>query len=50
MRAGETGTWSSREFTKGRVEIFERVVIVTEPDGTKHSAPHDWFKRITFAE
>jgi len=48
MRAGEVGSWSSRLFTQGRVEIFERVVIVTEPDGTKHCAPHDWFKEITF--
>jgi hypothetical protein len=48
MRAGEIGSWSGRDFTQGRVEIFERVVIITEPDGTKHCAPHDWFKEITF--
>jgi hypothetical protein len=48
MRAGETGTWSGRDFTQGRIEIFERVVVITDPDGTKHCAPHDWFKEITF--
>jgi len=48
MRAGEIGSWSSRTFTEGHVEIFERVVIITDPDGTKHCAPHDWFKEIIF--
>jgi hypothetical protein len=48
MRAGETGTWSGRNIVEGRIEIYERVVIITDPDGTKHCAPHDWFKEITF--
>lgn len=48
MRAGEMGSWSGRDFTQGRVDIYERVVIITDPDGTQHCAPHDWFKEITF--
>jgi hypothetical protein len=48
MRAGEIGTWTGRDFTQGRIEIYERVVVITDPDGTKHCAPHDWFKEITF--
>ena len=48
MRAGEIGSWGGRPFTQGRVDVYERVVIVTEPDGTKHSAPPDWFSEVTF--
>src|SRR5437667_3723193 len=48
MRAGETGTWSGRNITEGRVDIYERVIVITDKDGTKHCAPHDWFKEVTF--
>src|SRR5436309_13536543 len=48
MRAGETGTWSGRNFNEGRVDIYERVIVITDKDGTKHCAPHDWFKEVTF--
>ncbi len=48
MRAGETGAWSGHPFRLGHVDIYERVIIVTEPDGTKHSAPPDWFSEVTF--
>jgi hypothetical protein len=47
-RAGETGTWTGQNFTQGRVEIYERVVVITGSDGTKHCAPHDRFSEITF--
>lgn len=48
MRAGETGSWSGRNFTVGRVEVYEHLVIVTEPDGTKHCAPPEWFSKVSF--
>jgi hypothetical protein len=48
MRAGETGSWSSQDFAQGRVDIYERVIIITETNGTKHCAPHDWFKAVIF--
>ena len=48
MRAGETGSWSSRTYTEGRVEVFEKVIVVTELNGTKHCAPVDWFSQVVF--
>ena len=40
--------FNSQTGSQGRIEIYERVIILTDPDGTKHSAPHDWFKEVTF--
>ena len=48
MRAGEMGEWRGQNITQGRVDIYERVIIITEPNGTKHCAPHDWFKEVSF--
>ena len=48
MRAGEIGSWSSRTFTEGRVEIYERLVVIIEKNGTRHAAPPDWFSQLDF--
>ncbi len=47
-RPGEGGNWSAQTFTQGRVRIYPNIVIVTEPDGTRHCAPPDWCSEITF--
>ena len=48
MRAGETGSWSGHSYKAGDVEIYDTCIIVTEPDGTKHSAPPERFSIVTF--
>lgn len=47
-RGGETGSWSSRNFTAGSVAIYDTCILVTEPDGTRHSAPPERFGVVRF--
>jgi len=48
MKAGEIGSWTSKSFTKGKIEIYESWAVVIEPDGIKHVAPLDRFGVIRF--
>ena len=47
-KPGEMGTSRARAFNDGRVDIYERVIVITELDGTKHCAPPEWFSEVTF--
>ena len=47
-RQGETGSSSYETFTSGRIEIYEHFIVVTETNGVKHVAPHDWYSEVRF--
>ena len=47
-RSGEIGSWSAQNFTSGSVAIYDTCILVTEPDGTKHSAPPERFGIVKF--
>jgi hypothetical protein len=47
MRAGETAVGVD-PFTQDRVDVYEKVIIITETSGTEHCVPHDWFSEVTF--
>jgi hypothetical protein len=45
---GEIGSSSFLTITAGTIEIYENLVIVTEPNGVKHVAPPDWYSEVSF--
>jgi hypothetical protein len=47
-RQGEIGSSSFNTFTSGRIEIYERFIVVTESNGVKHAAPLDWNSEVSF--
>ena len=47
-RQGEMGSSSFRTMTSGNISFYLGIIIVTEPDGTRHAAPPDWFSELRF--
>ena len=47
-RQGELGSSSCMTYTAGNISIYPGIIIVTEPNGTKHAAPPDWISEIRF--
>jgi hypothetical protein len=47
-RQGEIGSSGLSIFTSGKIEIYERFIVVTETNGVKDVAPPDWYSEVSF--